>query len=138
MSNSLPAVFTLAVIVVVGCSLFTPLFYAEASSRQSLSETRQVAIPQLSAGDHVMVVGTISSLTSPVLAAHWVSSGRSGYWSWNDHDFSLYQGTASVRVDSSALGDSVYGWPHGDDSHEYYYSGDSIAVIGTVTGSNGT
>jgi hypothetical protein len=137
-ANSLPVAFALGAVGLVIGSLFTPIFYAQATYTQGLADTPQVDISQLTAGKTVMVYGTIESNATPTLWANWVQTGRSGYWSWAGTDFWLVQGSTEVWVDVSGLDGNVFGAATPGNSFEYYDPGNWIAVIGTVSGTNGS
>ncbi|MCI4336931.1 MAG: hypothetical protein L3K17_07040 [Thermoplasmata archaeon] len=135
-SNSLPVAFSAVTIALVFSLVFASIFYVEATYRQGLASTPQANISQLVAGSTVMIVGQIASPSSPTLSAVWVASGKSGHWEWSANDFTLYQGSNAIFVDVSNLGNAIFGAPYEGNSYQYYYPGDSAAVVGTVSGSN--
>lgn len=137
--NSVPAVMVFAVIFLGISLILAPITYLEATSRQALAATPRAEIAQLVDGETVMIYGNIAtSAHAPTLDAYWVSTGKSGYWHWTDYPFELYQGSMGINVVVVNLGDSVYGAPFETNSNEWYEPADSIAIIGTVSGSNGS
>ena len=132
-----PTALQIGVLLIAFALLLAPVFYFDAASHQALADTPQARISNLTNGETVMIYGNIATNAhSPTLTAHWVSSGKSGYWSWTVYPFVLYQGSAPISVNVAGIGDSVYGAPYETNSQEYYLPGDAIAVVGTVYGSN--
>lgn len=129
----------LALMGIVLALILAPISYYEATSRQALADTPRAEITNLTAGETVMIYGNIAtSAPNPTLSAHWVQAGKSGYWSWTDYAFLLYQGSNSISVSVGGLGDNVYGAPYETNTNEWYDPSDAIAVIGTVYGANGS
>lgn len=138
-SSMVPTALVIGVMLVAFSLLLGPVFYLDATSRQALADTPQARISDLVNGETVMIDGSIAtSAHSPTFSAHWVSTGKSGYWAWTEYPFVLYQGSTSISVNVGGIGDSVYGAPVESNAGEWYYPGDEIAVIGTVYGSNGS
>ncbi len=106
-----------------------------ADAQQAAQDTPVVALGDLHPGTEARIVGIISSTDSPVLWAHWVSTGKSGYWSWSGNGFWLNQGNRSVWVEVGGLiaDNAVRSPAESDAQEEWYDSGDAIALYGTAS-----
>lgn len=137
--SSVPSVMIVAVMLLLMCLLTGPIAYSGATYRQSLADTPQAQISGVAAGETVMIYGTIATNAhAPTLTGYWVQAGKSGYWDWTDYAFVLDQGSLTIGVAVSHLGGAVFGGARETNSNEWYEPGDAIAVIGTVSGSNGS